>query len=158
MFDGNKTIVLVQIKHFLSFQLLCYLSALAFFLRHSSGQLSMTSQDPLATISRRDTRPKAGCFHSFLSLRVQCVAERFFSRSLHAHITMFWAFLQSERIKHVMVTFSWHWQTTRNAWRWKKIMYCKVFYKYLTMCQIKKNNKVLQNSNDLCNSCIIQMS
>ena len=48
----------VQIKPFLSFQLLYCWSALAFLCRRSWGQLSLTNRDPSAKISRRDKRPK----------------------------------------------------------------------------------------------------
>lgn len=48
----------MQIKPFLSFQLLYCWSALAFLCRRSWGQLSLTNRDPSAKISRRDKRPK----------------------------------------------------------------------------------------------------
>lgn len=60
--------VLVQMKPFLSSQLLCCWSILAFLCRRSWGQLSLTNHDPSATVSAGDKRQKEGCFHSSLSL------------------------------------------------------------------------------------------
>lgn len=101
----------MQIKPFLSFQLLYCWSALAFLCRRSWGQLSLTNRDPSAKISRRDKRPKMVVLLPSL-LFVLVSTSLFFFNTSPFKVTGCSVVFSSQNILYILYTHS-YWQ---RAW------------------------------------------